>query len=367
MHVRWLEVAGFRNYLSLSFAPDPGLNALLGPNGHGKTSLLEALHVLLTGRSFRTPRLADCLGWDAGGRTRLAGEVVEGVQGRTVRLAFVARGSTVDVQGELCPWARAVSFQAADLGLLTGEPRGRRAYLDGVVTRLIPAHAATCRRYRLVLLQRSRLLGDLASRPDAGRLLEPWDEQLAALGSEIVHRRLEVLGVLAVEAREIREALMPDGGALELRYEASVEPETSVAGTQARLRAALAAGRVRDLGRGLTLVGPHRDDLGVRVGRTDARIAASRGEQRLLTLTLRLAEAGVVRRRLGTAPVFLLDDLLSELDQLARARVLAWLRRQGQVLFSGPDGGAAVETAAVWQVKDADVSALDQSLVRGVA
>ena len=365
MYVRWLELAGFRNYTSLSFAPDPGLNALLGPNGQGKTSVLEALHILLTGRSFRTTRLAECIGWDAD-RAALVGEVVEGDIGREVRLAVVARGAGVDVQGVLCPWARAVSFQAADLDLVTGEPQGRRAYLDGATARLVPAHGEACRRYRLVLRQRARLLGDLAGRPDAGRLLDPWDEQLSSLGSEIVHRRLDGLGTLAAAAREIREVLMPGAGALELRYAATVEPEASVALTRDRLYAALAAGRARDLRCGLTLVGPHRDDLVVRLGRAAAGVAASRGEQRLLTLILRLAEAAGVRQRLGTSPVFVLDDLLSELDRQARSRVLAWIRTQGQVLFSGTDGGPVPEGAVVWTVRNAEVGSPD-ALVRGVA
>src|SRR5262249_41544376 len=154
VHVRWIELVGFRGYASLSFAPDPGLNALLGPNGQGKTTLLEAVHVLLTGRSFRTPRLGDCVGWDAGEGANVAGEIREGDRDEPVRLAIVARGGSAELRGRLCPWARAVSFQATDLALIHGEPQGRRAYLDGAVTRLVPAHAEICRRYRLVLHQR---------------------------------------------------------------------------------------------------------------------------------------------------------------------------------------------------------------------
>ena len=91
MHVRWIELVGFRGYTSLTFAPEPGLNVLVGKNGQGKTSLLEALHVLLTGRSFRTAKLADCLGWDAGGRATVAGELAAGSRMRAVRLELSAR------------------------------------------------------------------------------------------------------------------------------------------------------------------------------------------------------------------------------------------------------------------------------------
>ena len=366
MYVGWIELAGFRGYTSLSFAPDPGLNALLGPNGHGKTSLLEGLHVLLTGRSFRTSRLAECIGWDAAGTTAIAGEIREGEQSRVVRLAIEPGARAGEIRGGLCPWARAVSFQATDLTLVHGEPQGRRVYLDEAVARLVPAHRETCRRYRLTLHQRTRLLGDLVGRAEATRLLDPWDEQLAALGSEIVHRRLEGLAILAAEAQAIREALMPAGGALALTYEGSVKPGADMSATRAALLAALVAARSRDLHRGLTLVGPHRDDVVIRLGRGDARVTASRGEQRSLTLLLRLAEAAAVRRRLGTTPVFLLDDLLSEFDRPARTRVLTWLRDQGQVLFSGMDPGVEAEGVVRWEVRNAEVGVAD-ALARGAA
>ena len=357
MHVRWLELSAFRNYASLSFAPDPGLNALIGPNGQGKTSLLEALHLLLTGRSFRTTRVAECVAWDAP-EAVVTGEVAEAEQRRQIRVTVLPRGG-IEATGGPCPWARAVTFAAPDLELLTGAPAVRRAYLDGAAAKLAPAHAEACRRYRLVLYQRGRLLGRLAGRADAERLLAPWDEQVAVVGSEIVHRRIETLEVLSQDTREVWRALAPDGADMALVYAPVVPPGESLAATRERLLAALAAGRRAELQRGLTLAGPHRDDLVVRLGRVDARAYASRGEQRLLALTLRLAEAAAIRRRLGAPPVLLLDDLLSELDPVVRARVLAWLAGQGQVLFTTADSVAAAGAAGVaWDVRHGEVEAL---------
>lgn len=367
MHVRWLELVAFRNYASLSFAPDPGLNVLIGPNGQGKTSLLEALHLLLAGRSFRTSRLGNCIAWDAGEAT-IAGEVVQGEQSRQVRLALRARGGGVELEGVLCPWARAVTFTAGDLALLSGPPSPRRAYVDAVAARLVPAHAEACHRYRLVLRQRAQLLVRLAGRPNGDRLLGPWDEQLAMLGSEITHRRLWTLAVLAEETRAIGQMLIPGNARIELVYAPAVTPGEDSAGTRMRLLAALTAGRLRDAAQAVTLVGPHRDDVAIRLGRSDARTAASRGEQRLLALTLRLAEASAVQRRLGVAPVFLLDDLLSELDVASRERVLAWLATQGQVLFSTTDAVPGVGSAGTaWEVRGAEVAALDVVRARGAA
>jgi DNA replication and repair protein RecF len=284
-----------------------------------------------------------------------------------VRLELHAREGGVEVRGTLCPWAGAVSFAAADLALLSGGPHLRRAYLDAATAKLVPAHAETCRRYRLALQQRTRLLGDLAGRVDAERLLAPWDEQLATLGSELVHRRLDALGFLGDAVREVHRALAPAAAGVTLGYEPSVPPGAERADTRDALARALAAGRAEDLRRGLTRVGPHRDDVAVRLGRADARVAASRGEQRLVTLALRLAEARVLQRRLGHAPVLLLDDILSELDREVGDRVLAWLVAGGQVIYSATDAQpAAAAVGAAWQVEAGRVEPLG-AFARGAA
>jgi DNA replication and repair protein RecF len=350
VHVRWIELVAFRSHSSLTFTPDPGLNTLVGRNGQGKTSILEAIHILLTGRSFRTPRLAECIAWDAAAGVRLAGTVIEDKQRRDVRLEIVGRDGGADVRGDLCRWARVVSFAALDLGLLAGPPHGRRGYLDGVASKLTPAHGESCRRYRLVLHQRSRLLADLAARADAERLLGPWDEQLATLGADIVHRRLETLAALAGEIQSVVHVLAPAAPPVSLTYEPSIPPGVDRSSTRAALAAALAAARPQELRRGLTLVGPHRDDVAIRLGRADGRTAASRGEQRLLALALRLAEAAAVRRH-GAVPILLLDDVLSEFDAEVRSRLLDWLAAQGQVLLTATDAVPEVGAGGtVWDV-----------------
>jgi DNA replication and repair protein RecF len=366
VYVRWLEVSAFRNYPSLAFTPDPGLNALTGPNGQGKTSLLEALHVLLAGRSFRTPRLRECVARGAAA-ARVAGELADGERRRELHLTLSPAGERGVLRGDLCPWARVVSFAATDLELVAGGPPLRRAYLDGLGAKVAPAHAEACRRYRLVLLQRGRLLSACEGRSGGERLLAPWEEQLAALGSEIVHRRLEVLATVAREMGEIWRVLAPDAPPLALRYEPVVAPGTEPGATRERLRAALAARRAEEARRGLTLSGPHRDDFGVRLGGADVRAYASRGVQRLLALALRLAEAAVVERRIGTSPVLLLDDLLSELDRPTRERVLAWLAARGQVLFSTTDAAPGGGATAAWEVRDGAVAAPEPAGARGRA
>jgi DNA replication and repair protein RecF len=364
VHVRWLEVVAFRNHASLSFAPDRGLNVLSGRNGHGKTSLLEAVHLLLTGRSFRTPHLVECVAWGAA-EAVVAGEVEHGPQSRAVRVTVAAHGG-VGLGPGLCPWARVVTFSAVDLALVSGAPAVRRAYLDGAAAKLWPAHAEVCRRYRLVLYQRARLLGRLAGRADADGLLAPWDEQVARLGSEIVHRRIETLAAVAPDVGAVWQALGADAPALELGYLPETEPGDSREQTQARLAERLQARRRAEVARGVTLVGPHRDDLAIRLDGKDARSYASRGAQRIITVTLRLAEAAAIRRRQATPPVLLLDDGLSELDAVARARLVGWLGEAGQVLLSTTDGAALqASTGMAWAVEPGAVAAPEAVLIAG--
>jgi len=356
VHVRWLELRAFRNHASLGFAPDRSVNVLTGSNAQGKTSLLEALHVVVAGRSFRTAQLGECVSWGAS-EAVVGAELRHGTQSWPVRVRVFARGGLA-IEPGLCPWARAVSFAASDLGLLSGSPQARRGYLDGAAAKLVPAHGEACRRYRLVLHQRARLLAQVSSRADATRVLEPWDAQVAGLGSEIVHRRLDVLAVLGGVAQEVWRALAPAGRGLALEYVSDVAPGADQAETRERLRAALGAARRAELARGVTLVGPHRDEIAVRLGGTDARRFASRGEQRVAVLSLRLAEAGAVARRLGVAPVLVLDDVLTELDGGARRRVLEWLERQGQVVFSTTDEASLPRAAGtIWSVRPSGVEA----------
>src|SRR5215468_3995285 len=153
-----MTVAEFRNYRSLSFQPDPSLNVLSGPNAQGKTNLLEALGLLLVGRSFRGARAAEMPRWGTDAAS-LAGAVVRGDVVREIRRAVAQReDGGWSVTGEGCPWARAIPFGWHDLAVLTGGPQARRGFLDGFAAKIQPAHLAAHQRYRQVLGRRNHLL-----------------------------------------------------------------------------------------------------------------------------------------------------------------------------------------------------------------
>jgi DNA replication and repair protein RecF len=353
VHIGWIQILEFRNHRTLSWSPSPKLNLLSGANAQGKTNLLEALGFLLAGRSFRTARLGEIPSWGAT-RAALAGELHRSDGTRTVRRAIerVESGAWQSV-GDECPWARAVAFGWPDLEIVNGAPTARRSFLDGFAARLYPTHRAALIRYRQVLARRNRILQQ--GRPDdalAARLA-PWDEQLAGIGLELVDRRRRAVAALQTELARIYRALAAGRHKVEIRYRGSLGEATEAAA----FLAALARARRAEVQRGQTLVGPHRDDLAIELDGRDARTYGSRGQQRLLALALRLAEVLPITEAVGTAPVLLLDDALSELDGEARASVLREAEQAEQVFLTAPEPLPARARGARWRLSEGEVAA----------
>ena len=348
MQIGWIQLREFRNYRTLEFHPSSHLNLLIGPNAQGKTNLLEALGFLLTGRSFRTPRLVDVPHWSASSST-VAGELRRAEGSRTIRRAIrKLEPGGAQASGESCDWARVIAFGWQDLEIVHGSPAARRNFVDGFAARLYAGHLTTLLRYRQVLARRNHLL---ATRQALDEQLEPWDEQLATLGAEMIGRRRKACAALQTELGRVFPALVPDRRKIEIRYRTALGEATEAAD----LRAALNRARRDEHRRGVTLVGPHRDDLAIELEGIDVRTFGSRGQQRIIALALRLAEVIPVREAVGTPPVLLLDDALSELDPEARESVLREIRGTEQVFLTAPDELPDVG-AERWTVKEGGVA-----------
>jgi DNA replication and repair protein RecF len=359
LQIGWIQLVDFRNYQTLSYSPSATLNLLTGANAQGKSNLLEALALLLTGRSFRTSRLAEIPRWGAE-TTVLAGELRRMDGTRTVRRSLKKREDGAWFgSGDECPWARVVTFGWQDLEIVNGTPSVRRNFLDGFAARLYPSHRATFVRFRQVLARRNHLLQQqLPERVRAARMA-PWDDQLAVVGMEVIDRRRRAAASLQTEIARVYPTLVGDRRALsgedekvEIRYRSSVGEG---AGPEA-LMAALEQVRSAEARRGQTLVGPHRDDLAIELAGVDARAFGSRGQQRLLALSLRLAEILPITEAVGTAPVLLLDDALSELDAEVRHHVLREVRGAEQVFLTTADA-LEVAGAARWIITKGEIAA----------
>jgi DNA replication and repair protein RecF len=358
-----VELSDFRNYRTLSLTPAPHLNIFAGPNAQGKTNLLEGLGVLLVGRSFRGAKAADMFAWGATGAF-VGGEIRRGDTVRAVRRAVVQReDGRWGVGGEGCPWARAIAFGWQDLAILTEGPQARRNFIDGFAGKLYAVHLNRLGRYRQILARRNHLLQSGLADEVLRNALAPWNEQLARVGLELAGRRRAAVDALEAEARGLYPTLA-GAGAVSLQYCAAL----GAAAGEAEFLAVIEARFVEEARRGQTLVGPHRDDLLIEVDGRDLRLYGSRGQQRLMALTLRLAEAGPVARAVGSAPVLLLDDALSELDPEVQARVLEHVAGAGQVFLTTADPDLPeVRRVAWWDVRGGRVTDPRLSSVRGAA
>jgi DNA replication and repair protein RecF len=346
--------------VSLLFNPAPSLNILTGPNAQGKTNLLEGLALLAVGRSFRGAKPLEMARWGATSATVSGAIQRTDSSRRLLRRTLAPREDGVWVlMGEGCAWARVIPFGWTDLAIVNGAPQARRNFLDGFVAKLYPSYASTHRRYRQVIARRNHLL----QIGGGTRALEPWSDQLVQLGLEIVSRRRQGVVALGAEVECLWPAL-GGWGSLALEYRSALGEESTVASFHDLLSARLP----EEIRRGSTLVGPHRDDLLVELQGRDLRTFGSRGQQRLMALTLRLAEAGPVEQAVGSSPIILLDDALSELDPDVQGRVLRHVSRVGQVFLTTADAPLTdAGEARWWDVRAGEVRDSSCAALRGAA
>ncbi|GHE60810.1 DNA replication/repair protein RecF [Streptomyces vinaceus] len=356
MHVSHLSLADFRSYARAEVPLDPGVTAFVGPNGQGKTNLVEAIGYLATLGSHRVSSDAPLVRMGAD-RAVIRAAVTHGARQQLVELelnpgranrARINRSSQVrprDVLGIV----RTVLFAPEDLALVKGDPGERRRFLDELVTARSPRMAGVRSDYERVLKQRNTLLKSAAmARRHGGRsmdlsTLDVWDQHLARAGAELLAQRLDLIATLLPLADKAYEQLAPGGGPLGLAYKSSAagEADEAVDGGGARTRealyevllAALAEVRKQEIERGVTLVGPHRDDVLLRLGDLPAKGYASHGESWSYALALRLASYELLRSE-GAEPVLILDDVFAELDARRRERLAELVAPGEQVLVT---------------------------------
>lgn len=335
MIVTRLELVDFRNYREAAFDFHPGITAVVGLNGQGKTNLAEAMAYLATLDSFRGAP-ADALvriGADLAvvratvlhpdGREVLV-ELEISRQGRSrVQVNRQRLGRTRDLLGVM----RVTVFSPDDLALVKGGPTERRRFLDDTLVALAVKYDAMRLELDRIVRQRNVLLKQCGGRlnDETGATLDVWDAKLADVGDRFGHARAVLVARLAPMVSEAYDQLADRPSTVDLRYEPGWR--------QRGLVTALAESRTDDVRRGVSTVGPHRDDVELFIGGMPARTHASQGEQRSLALALRLGAHRLVAERAGSVPVLVLDDVLSELDPLRSAALLRHLPA-GQVVLT---------------------------------
>jgi DNA replication and repair protein RecF len=373
VYLKHLSLANFRNYVRLELELPPGITLVQGENAQGKTNLLEAIYYLATARSPYAQTDRELINWLAEEEdltfTRLVGqtqkddalqrleitllkEPTPGTSTHSLKKQIRVNGvprRVLDLIGQL----NVVLFLPQDIDLVAGSPSGRRRYLDTTICQFDPVYCRTLRRYNRVLTQRNHLLRQLQERRSSPEQLRFWDEKLTEDGAHVMACRREVVAKLEELARAIHLELTGQDEHLSLRYEPSVRmPEKPYQiplelGLEGRLGIVYSEASIREafleqlrestreeIQRGISLIGPHRDDLRFLAGGVDMRIYGSRGQQRTVVLALKLAEAKLLAKETGEQPIMLLDEVMAELDQARRRYLMKAIEDSHQAILT---------------------------------
>ncbi|KGX85675.1 DNA replication/repair protein RecF [Pontibacillus litoralis] len=343
MHIEQLTLRNYRNYQSLNLTFDDKVNVIIGENAQGKTNLMEAIYVLAFSKSHRTPRDKELIMWEQEyakikgnvvKRNRsLPLEIVVSRKGKKAKLNHLEQKRLSDYIGAL----NVVMFAPEDLNLVKGSPQVRRRFIDMEIGQIQPAYIYHLGQYQKILKQRNHLLKDLQRKQDADRtMLYVLTEQLIEHAATIVRRRMKFLRLLRKWAAPIHEGISRQLEQLEIAYDASIDVSEDVdLSTMIRVfQDKFTEIEQKEIERGTSLVGPHRDDLIFYVNGKDVQTYGSQGQQRTTALSLKLAEIELIHSEVGEYPILLLDDVLSELDDFRQSHLLNSIQGKVQTFVS---------------------------------
>lgn len=370
MYISTLNLADFRNYEKLEFHPSNGLNILVGLNAQGKSAVLEAIYLLATSKSHRTSRDMDMIRIGEN-ITRVFAEVVRSerndttleiilsrTEKKTVKINSVKHEKIGDIVGQL----NTVIFSNADIDMVRGEPSKRRRFLNLEVSQVSPQYIYALGRYKRVLDQRNNLLREIKYGHGSTSGLQVWENQLALYGATVISRRIKFIEYLSSAAKKIYSMLTEESEELGTVYKPNVDIDTSASEEEiaAAFAQSLANRRELDISRGTTTTGPHRDDLILSVNGLPAREYASQGQQRTVAIALKLAEIDLMEESTGESPVVLLDDVMAELDEIRRARIIETTCNKCQTLITTTHLSELEDTlisnASIFEVKSGKVT-----------
>lgn len=356
LYIRSLELRDFRSWPELKVELKPGITIFIGRNGFGKTNIVEAIGYLAHLSSHRVSTDAPLVRANAGD-ARISAVAVN--QGRELAAHLLIKPHAAN-QGqinrtrvksprELLGVIKTVLFAPEDLALVRGEPAERRRYLDDIIATRRPRMAGVKADYDKVLKQRNALLktATIALRRGYGTeegaaalaTLDTWDGQLARLGAEVMAARFALVQDLSSQIRDAYQTIAPESRPAAVNYKTTIDQGLAQFGEfdagiiEATLLTELAAKRQREIERGMSLVGPHRDDLELHLGGQPAKGFASHGETWSFALSMRIAEFNLLRSD-GTDPILILDDVFSELDAGRREKLVGIARDAEQVIIT---------------------------------
>lgn len=347
MYLQYLHLWNYRNYRNQQLKLNRGINILIGSNGQGKTNLLEAIYYLSMGSNFRGNKDSEIILWDAS-YFKLNGQIkldhstrfheIEIYVDREKKKQLKINGVKYKNMVELHNYLKVILFSPDDLKIIKGSPMERRRYLDIVMCQIYTGYHRLIRNYDRVVIQRNNLLKELQYKKQNQNQLDVWNMYLIEYGSEIIYQRLQFLKLLIPIARKVQQELTHKAEWFTVTYHCSMGAigDFSVEQIKTLFQKIINQKQGEELVRGVTLWGPHRDDLIFYLNGTDLKRYGSQGQQRTGILSLKMAELYVFYKYYGEYPLLLLDDVMSELDDSRRYYLIEMVKQnQIQTIITG--------------------------------
>ena len=363
MIIEKLKFENFRNLSDSEIVPGHTINVIWGNNAQGKTNLLEALWLFTGGHSFRgnkdseLPRLENNKNakyaklytefFSAERTQRAQLNIINGKRNSVINGVEKKTGSAL--VGKIC----AVIFSPEHLMLIKDGPQKRRGFIDGAICQIKPSYAKLLSKYNRALSQRNTLIKEIYRTPELIETLDIWDDRLVHFGSQVILDRIKYIDSLKVRAQEIYKGISKDKEKIDLCYDTVEIANNNIEEIEAAYKKALKKSEKTDLKLGFTSVGPHRDDLKITLDNLLARTYGSQGQQRSVVLALKLSEADILETSIGEAPIILLDDVMSELDNSRQDYLLNHLNnRQVFITCCSPETVNLLEKGKTFFVED---------------
>ena len=343
MRLNKLYLKNYRNYEELNIEFSKNLVIFLGENAQGKTNLLESIYVLAMTRSHRTSSEQELIGW-TDDQAMIQGEITKGSSTLPLEILLSKKGRKTKInhieQKKLSTYVgqmNVILFAPEDLSLVKGSPQIRRKFLDMELGQINPIYLYDLVQYQAILKQRNQYLKQLNEKKQTDLLyLDILSEQLAAFGSKVLKARAQFVKRLEFWANSLHQQITHQKEQLEIEYLTAVDSlETHTQEqSQEQFLALLNQNKKKDLFRGTTTVGPHRDDLSFFINQKNVQTYGSQGQQRTTALSVKLAEIDLIKEETGEYPILLLDDVMSELDDSRQLHLLETIEGKVQTFLT---------------------------------
>lgn len=336
----------FRNYHTLELKLNRNLNIFIGNNAQGKTNILEAIYLLSTGDSHRTNVTSEMVNWQQDS-FYISSLVNKKEQEFEIELLFKNRKKEVKINDnklkkleDLLGYINSIIFSPEDLKLVKGSPSKRRKFINLEISQINSYYYHNLQEYRKIIRQRNNLLKEIREGKSSKDMLVVWNQQLINLGSKIITKRLNALDKLSILARLMHRKITDGLETLDLSYQSSLDlskDDTTVEKIKSIFTEKLKTNQQKEIQRGVSLFGPHRDDILFKVNDINIRKFGSQGQQRTAALALKLAELEFMKSEIGEYPILLLDDVFSELDSSRQRYLLKVIENKIQTFITSTE------------------------------